>query len=154
MRKLFMLGLLLVPARLMAGSLWTANITNVQIVEKSPGQRLTDVTIDFTNGTTAVKGVIFESLQASTTTVSNFCKQKIAQYETLDFLKPTLTIGPVDLTDTPPTPEELTRNKFVADFSRLEILKRLMDAGVTNAKADYDALLITVNGGYKTAYVP
>lgn len=131
---------------------WTAEVIKVEIVEKSPGQRLTAVTLKFTDGSTTVNDVIFESVQASTTTVSAFCKQKIAQYETLDFFKTKIPVGLVDLSVTPLSDFEKARQKFFADNALMQFLKTLVDNGVTNAQADFDNTRTAINDEYNGEY--
>lgn len=150
-RIILAVSFLVMASPLMAA--WTADVVGVSFSERVPGERQIKVLLKFTDGITTVNDVVFESVDVSTTILSNFCKLKISQYQAIDASKTKIPLGPVDLTTSPLSVEDIARNKFFADFNHLEILKRLVAAGVVNAQADMDAMQTTVNDEYRREYL-
>jgi len=65
------------------------------------------------------------------------------------------TVDPKTFVLTPPTvtPTDPNRLQFNTDLMLLISLKRVVDAGVTNATADYNTQLAKVQSEYKLSYV-
>ena len=156
MRKLI---LILAPCLLwgvVARAQWTAEITGAEIVTLpggDPGRRIVRTLIKFTDGTQVIDGVPFEAVNPSTTSISNFCRGKIAQYETMDTFVADPPLGNVDLTKKLPTAEELAKIKYFQDRAKLDYLTKLVaDKALPPDNPEYLALLQTVKDGWRKEY--
>ena len=135
---------------------WTADVTGAEIITSGdPGRRLVRVMIKFTDGVTTVNDVPFDTVSPSTTSISNFCKGKVAQYEALDSFIAAPPLGPVDLTKILPTLEEIARNKYFADKTRLDFLESLRASDGLSAEGLQDLAnqKVLVQSEYRREYI-
>lgn len=156
MRKLI---LILAPCLLWGmevNATWTAEVTGAEIITLpggDPGRRIVRTLIKFTDGTQVIDGVPFEAVNPSTTSISNFCRGKIAQYEAMDAFVADPPLGDVDLTKTLPTTEELAKIKYFQDRAKLDYLTKLVaDKALPPDNPEYLALLQTVKDGWRKEY--
>ena len=137
---------------------WRADITGSEIVTltgNDPGRRIVRITLRFTNGSQIVDGVPFEAVNPSTTSISDFCRSKIVQYEAMDVFISSAPIGVVDLTGRTVPPEEIARTKYFSDKVRLDFLQSLNLSGGLSADGllDLAALRILVQNEYRSEYI-
>lgn len=109
--------------------------------------------ITYTDGISKSQQNLFVDSSFDATALKNAVTTRIAQLSSLDTLKKTLVLGPIDTTPTLPSQAELDKQTYFSNLGKLAGLDGLVKLGVIlNSVKEYTDLLTLVSSQYKKEY--
>lgn len=124
----------------------------LDLVEKQDDGKVR-LLITYTDGTSKSQQNLYVDSSFDGAALKNTVINRLVQLGSLDTLKKTLILGPIDTTVTPPSQSELDKATFFSNYQKLASIKGAVQLGVVDGAAkDVTDLTTLVQSQYKKEY--
>lgn len=124
----------------------------LDLVEKQDDGKVR-ILITYTDGVSKSQQNLYVDSSFDAPALKNVVINRLAQLTSLDALKKTLPLGPIDTTPIPPTQTELDKQTYFSNLGKFSGLDGLVKLGVlSNSEKEYTDLKALVISEYKKEY--